>query len=77
MKIFIIEALQNNQVINVSFDGIRITTPSFIEALIGDLFSYYTKEQISNLISFTNFSKNTEKLIIKVKNIAEVFIKRK
>lgn len=70
---FIIEALQNNQVINVSFKGIKITTPSFLNVIVGDLFSNYTREQVDNLVKFSNYSKNTGELIEIIKNEAEKY----
>lgn len=74
---FIIEALQKNEIITVSFKGIKITTPSFLNVIIGDLFANYTRKQIDELIKFTNCSKNTEELIDIIKNEAEKYFAEK
>lgn len=74
---FIIDAIQNNKNIIVSFVGIKITTPSFLNVIVGDLFANFTREQIDNLVKFTNYSKSTGELIDMIKTEAEKYFKEK
>lgn len=71
------KSLNNNQEIEISFEGIEIVISAFLNRILGDLYAEYSKEQINNLISFSNTNNNIDDLIELIKETAEEFYKKK
>ncbi len=63
--------------INISFEGIEIVISAFLNRTIGDLYENYDKNDIENLITFSNTNSKIDELILLVKETAKEFYKVK
>lgn len=60
---YIYRVLSISKSIEVSFKNIEIITPSFLEVSIGQLYKYFTEDDIKSLMNISDIS-DTDKLLI-------------
>ena len=60
------DALHNNKLVELDFDGIEILTTAFLNAAIGQLYSKYTSDKLNQLLKLKNVSQEDLTLFQKV-----------
>lgn len=71
------ELLNQNENIEISFDGVDIIISAFLNRILGDLYADYPAEIIEKMITFKDTNKNIDDLIILVKRTAKEFYNKK
>jgi len=71
------KGLDNEKVLNLSFENLKLVDTSFLNVAIGQLLSEYTKEFIEKNISYSNIEENDEKQIQAVIDNAITYFKNK
>lgn len=71
------QAFQENQIVELDFQGIYIMTTAFLNAAIGQLYSLYTSEQLNTMLKLVNVADDDRVLFKKVVERAKEFFLNK
>lgn len=73
----IIGYLKSEDSVEIDFSGLQICTTAFLNVVIGNLYQYYTSEQLRGKISFKGVDDPMKERLKKVTDRAKLFYKNK
>jgi len=66
-------ALAEKQPVEVSFQGVEVLMPPFLNTAVGCLYENFAEEDIKSLLTFTNISDQDRRLIRTVGKFAKIY----